>query len=86
MLKMQFPYEYIFERRGIWILTTRRGYKILPTNVPGLFSQPVHLSDVDILIMNAITGSQLIRRITNYRPVMNKPNRRTVIDYSQPTF
>ena len=78
---MQFPYEYIFEKA--WTLNTddRRWLNALADRHTGVTSEPVREA-WDILFNQVyVQVPRTLAVLPNLRPVMNKPNNRTSINY-----
>ena len=83
---MQFPYEYIFEKAWDLNLDNEAWLQNLADRHAGTVSQPVREA-WDILFNQIyVQVPKTLGVLPNYRPVMNKPNRRTVIDYSNATL
>ena len=78
---MQFPYEYIFEKA--WTLNTddRSWLNALADRHTGVTSEPVREA-WDILFNQVyVQVPRTLAVLPNLRPVMNKPNNRTSINY-----
>ena len=78
---MQFPYEYIFEKA--WTLNTddRSWLNALADRHTGVTSEPVREA-WDILFNQVyVQVPRTLAVLPNHRPVMNKPNNRTSINY-----
>ena len=78
---MQFPYEYIFEKA--WTLNTddRSWLNALADRHTGVTSEPVREA-WDILFNQVyVQVPRTLAILPNLRPVMNKPNNRTSINY-----
>ncbi len=83
---MQFPYEYIFEKA--WTLNTdnHSWLNALADRHAGIVSEPVREA-WDILFNQVYTQvPKTLAVLPNLRPVMNKPNKRTSIDYPNTTL
>ena len=83
---MQFPYEYIFEKA--WTLNTdnHNWLNALADRHAGVASEPVREA-WDILFNQVYTQvPKTLAVLPNLRPVMNKPNKRTSIDYPNTTL
>lgn len=82
----QFPYEYIFEKA--WNLNTESGSWVhaLADRHAGTVSQSVREA-WDILFNEVyIQVPKTLGVLPNLRPVMDKPNKRTIIDYPNVTL
>lgn len=82
----QFPYEYIFEKA--WTLDTndKDWIRVLADCHVGTTSEPVREA-WDILFNQVhVQVPKTLGVLPNLRPVMNQPNKRTIIDYPNATL
>lgn len=83
---MQFPYEYVFEKAWNLKAENTAWLENLADRHAGYASQPVREA-WDILFNQIyVQVPKTLGVLPNLRPVMNKPNKRTVIEYQNATL
>lgn len=83
---MQFPYEYIFEKAWDFNVDDKSWVNSLADRHAGTVSKPVREA-WDILFNQIfVQVPKTLGTLPNLRPVMSKPNKRTIIDYSNATL
>lgn len=83
---MQFPYEYIFEKAWDFNVDDKSWVNSLADRHAGTVSKPMREA-WDILFNQIfVQVPKTLGTLPNLRPVMSKPNKRTIIDYSNATL